>query len=1701
METKKKRISGFIILKGYATVAIIILTIIVLLINSNILISIGWHNKFLPQLLLWLSGLIFILLGYYQINKWAKIYIKKELELRNNENKYNSIFNNVPTSVIFTDKKGNIIDINNYHIYNIGKGRAPKSDYIGKNILHSSCITYSELIEDYQSVLNGNIINKKDIHVPETIGGQEAYFNLKGVPVITDDEVSSTIFVLEDITEQKRTEKELNLHRRHLENSVKQRTTALTKTIAEVNRQKQTVTLLADNLEEANIKLQLEIVERQRTEETLRFEREQSFSIFDNINEMIYVIDTKTHEILFANKRTKQVFGDNLIAKKCFKVFYNTDEACEFCTNKNILTNKNKPYIWEHYNPQTKRNYLITDCLIEWPDGRDVRLGFSLDITKQKLAEIALQKSEKRFKQLVNLLPIGVYETDIQMNFKYANNRCLEMFKYTSEDVEKGVNISSFFVGDEKELARKRISDILLQKIKPRAYEYNVRRKDGTVFPIEAQSVAIISEGKPIGLRGVIVDISERVEMEQALMKSEEKYRLLAENSSDVIWAMHTNLQITYISPSIYNYVGYTPEEALNIPLRRRLTAKSYEIIKKKIEKKIKLLKEGKTNVNNYTDIFEIQHLHKKGHLVWGEITMDFLVKEGKLTGIQGITRDITMRKKNEIELNKTTLRLQTVINNVSDGITLSNEAGQFEIFNAKMEEITGYTKEEANTTPFFLAYLYPDSANRLKVLEQLNELKNKGNQHNIETSIKTKNGSQKTLLVSSTITKYDNQEYYLSAYHDITERKNAQQKLIETTNTLNNILKSSTKYSIAATDMNYRYILFNPAAEYYFNTNATDIIGKTMEETNFIHCNNNQKFTKSIALVKKHGKMEYDLATVNRDGEKRLLHSVIMPMRDDKGRDTGFLYFTHDITDIRKTEEALRENEEKYRFLVENQGEGVSIVDENENIIFANPAAEKIFGMNKKELISRNLSDFIEGSDYRHIKEQTAKREKGISSAYETIIIRTDKSKRTLLVSATPVIKKDGSYNGAMAIIRDITKQKEAEKGQKKYQDRLKFLINSASDFMTHNSEKQIYHYIARQLGKLIKNSFVIACIINEKDGTIALKAFYTEKTEIVKEAEKIAKLSPDYPNFKLKPEIKKIFQSGHITKIDKGILELLRGYLPHEVFIKIKEKYNIENVYSIGIIREQKLLAGIHIFTTEDEQIGDTSIIETFIRQASVSLHRQQLIKELVLSKRKAEDANKAKSEFLANMSHEIRTPMNAILGFTDLLSPLCSQPEENSYLSSIISSGKTLLNLINDILDLSKIEAGKLNINRESTNIRVLIKEIEQIFNYQKTQKKLDLIINISDTVPNAIIFDELRLRQILLNLVGNAFKFTHKGYVKIIIDSRETDVKYSDLIIQIEDTGIGIPEKSKDVIFKAFKQQAKQDTRKFGGTGLGLAITKRLVTMMNGNIMVESEVNKGSTFTVKFKNVEEIDATIIINNEDDFDSDSIIFEKATVLIADDVETNRDIIKGYLKNTEFEIIEADNGQIALALSIEHTPDIILMDLRMPVMNGFEATKLIKETSDTKNIPVIAITSSALKNKLEKKTFDGYIRKPFNKNRLFKEISLFLRHEKKYNFSINDDTNLINDAQNITAEIISQLENEIMADCKRVIKSGDFREIADFGNKVVLLGSENQITVLRNYGLKIEEATKIFDIDTLNNLMMSYSDLILKIKKATKK
>ena len=389
-----------------------------------------------------------------------------------------------------------------------------------------------------------------------------------------------------------------------------------------------------------------------------------------------------------------------------------------------------------------------------------------------------------------------------------------------------------------------------------------------------------------------------------------------------------------------------------------------------------------------------------------------------------------------------------------------------------------------------------------------------------------------------------------------------------------------------------------------------------------------------------------------------------------------------------------------------------------------------------------------------------------------------------------------------------------------------------------------------------------------------------------------------------------------------------------------------------------------------------------------------RKLVEKELIQAKKDAEEASRIKSDFLSTMSHEIRTPMNAIIGFTDLLLSSNFSGQDQQFLNTIKYSADNLLVILNDILDFSKIEAGKFDLENFEFDLRERLGYIQQTFDVKAKEKDIELTFNLDDDVPDCLIGDAYRLNQILVNLLGNALKFTAEGFVRLSVKVEKDYGDSVDLKIEVTDSGIGISEDKLSIIFDSFSQAHQNNaTKYFGGTGLGLTITRKITELMNGSISASSQLGMGATFCVflNFKKSIKSPVTVNTNVSTDFSLNGY-----RILAAEDILANQILLKHLLKKWGAEFIICNNGQEVLdALEMDDF-DIILMDIQMPVMDGITAMKIIRKSLPKyADIPVIAFTADTFAEsapEIAGCNFTDFVTKPFKANELIQKITKYL-------------------------------------------------------------------------------------------------------------
>ncbi|MBF4472552.1 PAS domain-containing protein [Flavobacterium sp. HJJ] len=625
------------------------------------------------------------------------------------------------------------------------------------------------------------------------------------------------------------------------------------------------------------------------------------------------------------------------------------------------------------------------------------------------------------------------------------------------------------------------------------------------------------------------------------------------------------------------------------------------------------------------------------------------------------------------------------------------------------------------------------------------------------------------------------------------------------------------------------------------------------------------------------------------------------------------------------------KEDKINFEYFIKNSPDLACIVGANAYFKMVNDSFVNVLGYSKEELLSKPFFEFIHPDDL----EKT-------SSVF------------TLLPKNSPVVDFENRYikkNGEIVILQ--------------WKSNLNYSNN-------------LVYSIARDITDIRKTQE---------------KLLSSEKS--LNEAQKIAKIgSWDFSlitqELNWSNELYKIFEFEKIPNDTELYGKYLSCFLPKDAeilrmninkTIAGSEPYEMEHKI---ILPNQKIkwvyCTGVSVTDSNGNVVALKGVVQDITQKKEIA--------DTIKAKEKAEASNKAKSDFLANMSHEIRTPLNGIIGFTDLLLKTKFDKDQLEYLSTVNESANTLMEIINNILDFSKIESGKLELISEEIDIYELSNQIINLFKYEANHKKIDLVLHIDDAVPQFIKGDSFRLKQILVNLLSNAMKFTFLGHIKLKIEQADADEIVSNIKFSVIDTGIGIKTQNQKKIFQSFIQADNTTTRKYGGTGLGLAISSQLLKLKKSKLKLTSSFGVGSEFffIIPFEKINEKENSplVPINFKEKKSSEiSNSLDNYKILIAEDNKINMLLAKTLVKKIigSCTIIEAVNGYDAVVLSEIELPDLILMDIQMPIQNGYDAATAIRKSKTVMHIPVIALTAGVLNGEKEKCISHGmsdYITKP---------------------------------------------------------------------------------------------------------------------------
>ncbi|MBD3181039.1 MEKHLA domain-containing protein [Candidatus Poribacteria bacterium] len=1009
-------------------------------------------------------------------------------------------------------------------------------------------------------------------------------------------------------------------------------------------------------------------------------------------------------------------------------------------------------------------------------------------------------------------------------------------------------------------------------------------------------------------------ELSDHKQTEVKLRESESKYRDLFENASDIIQSVSPDGKFQYVNRAWMEILGYTEEEVKELNL-------SDIIHPDFIEKCMKVFEKVMSGAN--IDKVEAVFISKDGREIIVEGSVSCKMQNGKPLSTRGIFRDVTSSRKAQEIIKESEERLRIILKSILTGVVLIDaETHKIVDANPIATEMIGLPEEEI-IGKVCHNFICPSEQRGCPITDLGQEVDRS------ERILIKADGAKIPILKTVTTVYINGKQHLVESFIDISERKKAEEKLIQSEEKYRTIFELSPE-AIVLIDKNGCILDVNKRLDDWLGYHSEEIVGKGIIKLPFLTDTSKSIVTQKFSQRMTGQEIEpYELAFITKSGDEKIGRVFGSPIRDENGEIILDSVMISDITEYKKAENALRESEEMFRAVFETAKDCIFIKDINLKYIRVNPAMEELLGMTAEQIIRKTDEEIFGQKDKESLDVD-------MRVLQGEVIVEEPKKEinnqnYTFHSVKVPLRDTDGDIVGLCGIVRDITDRKKSEEAIQRESAKLSAMISG------------------------MEEGIVFA---DAQNRIVEVNPYFTNFVGLSKE-KIIGKTIWDFHHGEALDNMRDFIKN---FQVNPGSMPLIiqRDINDAHVILRIQPIYR-NNVYD-GVL---------------------LNVID---------------VTELVNARHEAEEASKAKSEFLANMSHEIRTPMNGIIGMTELMMDTELTKEQKEYMEMIRSSGDSLLNVINDILDFSKIESGKLELEMVEFDLHDNLSEVLKALAIRAEEKGLELIYHILPDVPGKLIGDTGRLRQVLVNLVGNAIKFTEEG--EIVIQVEKDSQSNDDVLLHfsVSDTGVGISTEKQKVIFEAFSQADNSITRKFGGTGLGLTISSQLVQMMGGHIWVNSKLNFGSIFhfTARF----ELQKSSQHSLESSIPKD---FKDLKVLVVDDTPVNRRILNDVLNNWKMKPKTVSSGKEALKIMEEEKNsgepfDLLLADVQMPIMDGYELVKKIREDRNLSETKIIMLTSIGQINNdiYYSLDIDAYLTKPVRQSELLKSIVDVLNKEE---------------------------------------------------------------------------------------------------------
>ena len=1117
--------------------------------------------------------------------------------------------------------------------------------------------------------------------------------------------------------------------------------------------------------------------EGKKSEETLRKSEEKHRVLIEQMYEGLFEVNNDD-VIQFVNPMFCKMLGyeeNELIGKVAYKILQDENEGRKIIEkNLNRLEGQSEQYEWRMIKKSGEQITLIMNAApVRDKSGKVVgSLSTCIDITERKRTLEKLQESEKLFRLTAENLTDVIYEWDLKQKLDWYGD-IDGITGYPPGGFPRTIEGWSAAVHPEdKDRVTAALEDHL-KGVAAYAIEYRVRRKDGEWQWWSARGTALRNDrGEPYKMMGSITDISERKLSADALRASEAKFRSYVNDSPQGIFVVNAKGQYIDANNAALNQLGCSKEYLLQKTIADILPKEELE---KGLNHFNKLVKEGKSTT-------EIGLLKTNGEIIY--VILDTV----KISDDQflGFSTDITKRKQAAEALSNERSLLRTIIDLIPDAIYAVDIEGRKILANAKEIELSGKSSEDEiiGKTDFDL---YPESEAQRYYEDDQIIIKSGKPILDVEDTLISKDGEILWLLGSKVPLRDAHGQItgIVGVNHDITDRKRAEEVLRQERDFSRTIVQTSPTFFVAI-GSDGKTIMMNDSMLKALGYTLSEVVG-TDYLTNFIPREDREKISKifeALAITNKTTVNENPILT--KDGGKIIVEWYGKNILKPNGELNYFFGIGIDITERKRSEEVLRESEEKYRSFFENSLDSILLTSPDGRIFSANPAACKMFGYSQKELIRLGKSAIVDMTDPQ-LPILLAKRALNRKARGEIKLIRKDGTQFLAEVSSA-IFKDQEGHDRTSMIISDITERKRAEEEITMLAHSLRSISECVS--ITDLEDKILF----------VNESF--------------LKTYGYAENELIGKQISIVRSMNNPPEF-----VKEILPAT------------IHGEWQGELLNKRKDGSEFPVYLSTTIIKDK-----------ESKPLG-------LIGVAKDITEPKRAEKELIEAKEKAEQSDKLKSEFLAQMSHEIRTPLSTIVGNVDLLSDSFRKeifPEAIDFFDNIDVASKRIIRTIDLVLNSAQLQTSGYKPRFIKVDFNSLIlNKLFQEYQLSAKQKGLEMIYKceLKETI---ILADEYSVTQIFANLIDNAIKYTKKGKVEILIEKNKT----GKIIVEVKDTGIGISKEFLPRLFGSFTQEEHGNTRKFDGNGLGLSLVKSYCELNNAVIEVESEKNVGSTFRVIF-----------------------------------------------------------------------------------------------------------------------------------------------------------------------------------------------------------------------------------------------------------